>query len=94
MSTPWAQARQSFRGLDPKAPWNIREGGRKKKRERREEKGGRKLKEKEERKQRCTDRMDGRKGVAPSHDRRPPGTWPCKPGSFLLWECYQDIKSI
>lgn len=36
-----------------------------------------------------------KKGRAPSHD--PPGLKghaPWKPGSFLLWECYQDIKGI
>lgn len=28
MSTLWAQARQSFRGWDPRAPWDIGSGSR------------------------------------------------------------------
>lgn len=109
MSTLWAQARQSFRGWDPRAPWDIGSGSRVEAEEgrggggggegggggggggRRERRRGKK-KRKEEVNRENTGRKKGR---APSHD--PPGLKghaPWKPGSFLLWECYQDIKGI
>lgn len=36
----------------------------------------------------------GKKGSVPSWDPNVPGNAHCRLGSFLLWECYQDLKGI
>lgn len=57
--------------------------------------GGRGLKEKKE-KGRGEQKEDGLGERALLLPTTPglQGSIPCRPGSFLLWECYQDIKGI
>lgn len=81
MSTLWAQARQSIRELGPQGSlghwerWGEESRGLKEK----EEKNGGEQKE---------DGLGGRVLLLPMTPGLQ-GSTPCRPDSFLLWECYK-----